>query len=174
MRHSVLIPAMMAAIVLGAAVPAAAQTLTVSTVSTLTGVLVENACYVAMGSRASAVEHAKCAITCAQKGARLALVTATGDVYMVIGAYTQSNNAKLIPMLNKAVVMTGTVGARVLDSAVPILVVKSDSRRPAGSQDGVVAVKQVRKGDFREGDVPEVAEMTIDAASVDLAPVKLQ
>jgi hypothetical protein len=151
----------MAAVVLGAAVPAAADT--------LTGVLVDHACYAMIGAKAAGSDHAKCAMTCAQKGHRLALVTPTGVVYMVIGVYTQNNNAKLIRLMNQQVVLIGTVGARVLDSAVAVVAAKSDGRRPTGSQDGVLAAKQVRKGDFREGDVAEVAETTIEAIDVQLA-----
>jgi hypothetical protein len=89
---------------------------------------------------------------------------------MVIGAWTQDNNAKLIPFMNSKVVVVGTVSGRILDSTVPVVAAKSDGRRPTGSLDGVVTKKVPRKGDYREGDVPDVTEMTIDASSVQFAP----
>jgi hypothetical protein len=51
----------------------------------------------------------KCAITCAQKGHRLAIVTAQGAVYVVTGDLAQDNNARLIPLIGKTIVITGTV-----------------------------------------------------------------
>ena len=165
MRHSVVILAVMATVGLGAAVPAAADT--------LVGVLVDNACYAALGSNATGSDHTKCAISCAQKGGRLALVTATGIVYVVTGPLAQNYNAKLIALVNQQVSVVGTVGTRILTSAVPTLSTsKDDARRPTGEQDGVVSGATVRKGDYREGDVAMVTENTIEPTSVALATIK--
>jgi hypothetical protein len=115
----------------------------------------------------------KCAMACAQKGGRLAVVTPTGIVYMVIGAYTQNNNAKLIQLMNQSVVFTGTIGTRILTSAIPTLSTSTDDgRRPTGELDGVVSGATVRKGDYRDGDVAMATENTIDAISVALATTK--
>ena len=165
MRRTVLILAVMAAVVSGAAVPAAADT--------LTGVLVDAACYAANGSRAAGSDHMKCAMACAQKGGRLAVVTPTGIVYMVIGAYTQNNNAKLIQLVNQSVVFTGTLGTRMLTSAVPTLSTSSvdDARRPTGEQDGVVSGRA--SGRVTTGTVTShVTENTVEATSVALATSK--
>jgi len=66
MRRTVLILAVMAAVFSGAAVPEAADT--------LTGTLVDNACYAAAGSKATGSDHMNCAMTCAQKGSRVTWV----------------------------------------------------------------------------------------------------
>jgi hypothetical protein len=135
----------------------------VGTTADLAGTLVDSACYLRAGKAAISGDHAKCAITCAQRGGRLALVTATGDVYMVVGAYTQSNNAGLIQLVNRPIVLTGVVGIRSPDSgAVPTLTSKTDTRHATGPQDGVITVKTVRVGDFREGDLPDAPEVTIE------------
>ena len=170
MRRFVLIPAVIAAVVLGAAVPAMA--------ADLVGTLVDGACYATKGVKvALAPEHAKCAIACAQKGHRLAIVTTTGEVYVVTGILTDGNNAKLIPLLNRQIVLTGTLGSRVLESTAPLatLTVKSDGRRPTEAVEEVVAkIIKVRKGDFREGDIADVTEMTIDAISIKVAVLGIQ
>jgi hypothetical protein len=159
MRRSVLILAVMAAVVLGAPAIAAADT--------LVGVLVDSSCFATGGLKSMLPAHAACAIACAQKGHRLALVTATG-VYRVTGALTQGNNAQLIPLvMNGLVVLTGTAGVRVVQSAVPVVAAPGDGRRPTGSLDGLINKTVVRTGDFREGDVPVpgTVEMVIDAIS---------
>jgi len=161
MRRSMLIKVVMAAIVLGAAMPRMAAA------DDITGVLVDSACYTAYAAKAMTADHLKCAITCAQRGQRLAVVTTKGDVYMVIGIYTQSNNAKLISLLNLPAVFTGTLGVRAPDSGAVTLASTTDNRRPNGTQDGVVT-KTVRKGDFQEGDLPNASELTIDLSSYKL------
>jgi hypothetical protein len=149
----------MVAVVLG--VPAMASA------DILVGVLVDSACNAKLGAAESiAADHTKCAIACAQKGHRLALITPTGIV-MVTGALTLNNNAQLIPLMNRPVVMTGTVGTLDLQSAVPVPSSPTgDGRRPTGSQAGVVTNPVVRTGDFRQGDVPGSVVMAIQAISV--------
>jgi hypothetical protein len=136
-----------------------------------TGVLVDSACYAAVGKAATGSDHANCAIACAQKGNRLALVTAKGAVYMLIGTFAQANNAKLIAMLNQTVTLTGTVSTRVPDSPLPAPVL-NDGRRPTDTQ-GAVVTTPVRKGDFREGDIPNASETTIDVTAIQLAAVQI-
>jgi len=167
MRRSTLIQVVMAAIVLCVAVPRMAAA------DDITGVLVDSACYASYGAKATSADHLKCAITCAQRGQRLAVVTAKGQVYMVTGVFTQGNSAKLIPLLNLPVVFTGTLGVRVPDSGVPTLTSTTDTRRPSGTQDSVVT-KTVRRGDFQEGDVPNASELTIELLSFKLVTIKLQ
>ena len=131
----------------------------------VTGLLIDGACYLSRGAKATA-DHTNCAIACAQKGHRLVVLTPGGTLYMVIGALAQDNNAKLISLINKAVVLTGTVGTRVMDSvdtASP-----TPDRRLVTNQIEVVE-KVVRRGDFREGDLASGSEQTIDAISARLA-----
>lgn len=171
MRRLFSIPVVMLAIVFGSA----ANNLTALPqiqLAGFTGVLVDSACYAALGKAATGSDHAKCAIACAQKGNRLALVTTKGTVYMVIGVFAQANNAKFIAMLNQTVVLTGTVGTRVPDSPLPPPVL-NDGRRPTGTQDAVVTTP-VRKGDFHEGDIPNASETTIEVTSIQLAAVQIQ
>jgi hypothetical protein len=173
MRRLVLIPVMMAAVVSGTAVPmttAAAQTLSPPTNTIdLTGTLVDVACYTAFGVKATGEDHEQCAIACAQKGGRLALLTVTGAVFMVTGVFTQNNNAKLLQLINEPVVLTGTVGTRPAPVAAPV--VASDGRRPTGTEDGVVGKGRIRQGDFRQGDIPSASETTIEVVSIKLAIV---
>ena len=165
MRQSMLIPAVMAAVVLCAGVPAAAQIVTPPV--TLVGTLVDSACYAA--SKATGAGHAQCAISCAQRGGRLALVTPLGLVFMVTGALTQDNNAKLIPLMNRSVVLTGTVSAVLIQAVLPVTPA-GDGRRPTGTEGGVVATSVIRVGDFREGDVKWGVETTIEAVTAVVKP----
>ena len=88
-----------------------------------------------------APDHLKCAIACAQKGGRLAVVTANGDDMRVDRrALTQDNNAKLIPFVNQSVVLTGTLGViqvvagALLPAPSPPPPGKVDKRRPSGDR----------------------------------------
>ena len=167
MQRSLLMRAVLAATVLSAAAPATAAA------DTIIGQLVDNGCNMTMGKTAAvlAPDHLKCAIACAQKGGRLAVVTAKGDVYAVTGALTQSDNAKLVPFVNQTVVVTGTLGViQAATAPAPPPPSKTAARRSAGTEDGVVAKTTFRTGDFREGDVPVGSELTIEAVSIDLAP----
>ena len=172
MRRLFSIPVVMMAIVFGSAADNLTALPQIPQPVAFTGILVDSACYAALGKGATGSDHAKCAIACAQKGNRLALVTANGTVYMLIGAFAQANNAKLIPMLNQTVVLTGPVATRVPDNPLPPPVL-NDGRRPTGTQDAIVTTP-VRKGDFREGDVPNASETTIEVTSIQLAAVQIQ
>jgi hypothetical protein len=200
MRRSLLIAAMMAAAVVGAApsrtiaAAGAGQIVdqTTSTISpdgltapqldttltiTLGGQLVEAACYRQRGAAATAPEHLNCATMCAQKGARLALVTPTGDMFVVTGILTQDNNAKLIPLIQRIVVLTGTVSKIQVSAAstTPILLNPTvDGRRLSGIEGGVIEKRPTKPADFREGDVMNDFQMAIDAVTATLAPGKPQ
>jgi hypothetical protein len=181
MRRSILKLLVMGAVVLGAAVPAltagarfvgdqlvsATSSTTdqlVVTTTDLTGILIDGACYLSKGAKATS-DHAACALACAQKGGRLALLTPLGGVYQVIGVLTQNNNAGLIAFVNKTVVLTGTLGTRVQDVNTLTVSTTTDSRRLNTSQTEVIEKVTFRVGDFREGDVPLGSELTIDAIS---------
>jgi hypothetical protein len=141
---------------------------------TLTGILVDGSCYTSRGKTAMGEgSHEKCAIVCAQKGHRLAVVTDKGEVYVVIGALALNNNAKLIPFVNKTVAVIGTVKTVVIQDyladTVQTVLTKIDKRRPNGTEEGVVPT--VKKGDARQGDVLTAAEIAIEATSIDLVKV---
>jgi hypothetical protein len=197
MRRSLLIAATMAALVVGAApsrtiaAAGAGQIVdqTTSTISpdgltapqldttltiTLGGQLVEAACYRQGGAAATAPEHLKCATMCAQKGARLALVTPTGDMFVVTGILTQDNNAKLIPLIQRTVVLTGTVSKIEVSAALPTPILNADGRRLDGTEGGVIEKRPTKPADFREGDVMNDFQMAIDAVTATLAPGKAQ
>ena len=180
MRRSVLILAVMGVVVLCAGrgssqslppippIPGLPPPPAVGATGTFVGMLVDSACFAIKGRAVLLPDHAPCAIACALKGNRLAVITATGTLYMVTGILAQDNNAKLIPLINKIVLVTGTVGT-IQPSPVLNPVPSGDNRRPNGTEDGVAVKRTVRKGDFREGDVPDGPEMIVDALSIDVA-----
>src|SRR5262245_28578898 len=81
----------------------------------VTGVLVDEACYLkekASGSNAQLKgEDVACAQSCAKNGNTVALVTEKGDVYqvMAMGSLAGDKNAKLVPHMTHKVVLTGDV-----------------------------------------------------------------
>ena len=141
---------------------------------TLTGIVVDSSCYTARGKTAMGEgTHEKCAIVCAQKGHRLAVVTDKGDVFVIVGVLAQNNNARLLPFINKTVAVTGTITTIVIqdylaDVVQPVLT-KIDKRRPQGTEDGVTP--PAKKGDARQGDVLTAPEIAIDATAIDLVKV---
>jgi hypothetical protein len=94
------------AIVLGSGVFAIAAP------TTVTGVLVDKACY-SKEKANTTNEHkgmgATCAQDCAKKGSQVALVTSKGEVYDVTGALAADKNAKLVPHMSHTVTLTGEV-----------------------------------------------------------------
>ena len=77
---------------------------------TLTGELVDHACYTKRGPEEGAgSEHAACAKDCAMKGMTVALVTSAGEVYMLAGGVTTDNNEALVPHMSHTVEVTGDV-----------------------------------------------------------------
>ena len=101
MRRFVL---MLAALAVVAGAPTMAAEMTV------TGELVDHACYTNRGPEDGAgAAHASCAQACAQKGQAVALVTESGDVYMLAGAVISDSNAALVPHMSHTVELTGDV-----------------------------------------------------------------
>jgi len=95
-----------AALVLGAGVFALAAP------TTVTGVLVDKACYTkdkANTTNAHKGMGDTCAQDCAKKGQQVALVTSTGDVYDVKGEVAADMNAKLVPHMSHTMALTGEV-----------------------------------------------------------------
>jgi hypothetical protein len=77
-------------------------------VETVTGKLVDQACYLKDAKNADAA-HLACMQKCAKEGLAVALVTSDGKVYTVQGALAAENNAKLVPHMSHTVSITGDV-----------------------------------------------------------------
>jgi hypothetical protein len=80
--------------------------------TTVTGVLVDKACYTKDKANTTN-EHkgmgATCAQDCAKKGNIVALVTDKGDVYDVTGDLAANKNEKLVPHMSHNMTLTGEV-----------------------------------------------------------------
>lgn len=75
---------------------------------TIKGELVDQACYMKDAKNMGAA-HKDCAVSCAQKGQTVALVTSDGKVYSVAGALAADKNAKLVAHMTHTVELTGEV-----------------------------------------------------------------
>src|SRR5262245_12616801 len=64
-------------------------------VKTLKGEIADQACY-KKDSANKGESHKDCGTSCVKKGGPVALITSTGDVYTITGAYTENKNAKLV------------------------------------------------------------------------------
>ncbi len=92
-------------------VPAAAQKAAAKE-TTLTGELVDASCYLAQGAKAGG-DHAKCAEACVRGGGPIALVTSSGDTYIVLGGEASKlTRDELAKHLGHTVKATGTVSMR--------------------------------------------------------------
>jgi hypothetical protein len=84
------------------------------------GEVVDQACYTKDKTN-KGPDHADCGLSCAKKGAPLAIVTSAGDVYQITGSYTQNKNEKLIEHFGKTIEATGEVtekdGKKMIDVA---------------------------------------------------------
>jgi hypothetical protein len=74
---------------------------------TVTGQVIDTGCYVAHGAQGA--DHAACAATCAKNGVPLAILDASGKIYMPIAADHKNQNAKLMPFIEKKVKVSGTL-----------------------------------------------------------------
>lgn len=88
--------------------------------STVTGELVDVACYTKDKVKNRGVVHHDCATLCAMKGDTLAVVTDEGVVYEIAGELTKDRNAFLAPQMTRRVVVTGNVveqnGKRIISA----------------------------------------------------------
>ena len=94
------------------AIVLAAGTFAMAAPTTVTGVLVDKACYTkdkANTTNAHKGMGDTCAQDCAKKGQQVALVTPTGDVYDVKGEVAADMNAKLVPHMSHTMALTGEV-----------------------------------------------------------------
>ena len=100
----------LALIVMALALVGSAAGIALAAEMTVTGELVDHACYTKRGAEdGSGSGHAQCAKDCAMKGMPVALVTDGGDVYMLSGGVTADNNAALVPHMSHTVEVTGDV-----------------------------------------------------------------
>lgn len=77
---------------------------------TVTGELVDHACYQGRGAAdGTGAGHASCAQTCAKKGQQVALVTEGGDVYLLAGEVVADSNSSLVPHMGHVVEVTGDI-----------------------------------------------------------------
>jgi hypothetical protein len=90
-----------------AAVPLAAD----HHAKTLKGEVVDQACYTKDKGNVGE-KHKDCGLTCAKKGSKLAFVTPDGQVYTIVGAYTEDKNAKLVDLFAMPVEATGEVAEK--------------------------------------------------------------
>ena len=76
---------------------------------TVSGELIEMACYARMGLNATGADHAACALRCAEGGSPLGILTADDEIYTITGEMTENENAKLLEFVAKNVTATGDV-----------------------------------------------------------------
>jgi len=80
----------------------------------VTGTLIDLNCYMKDKSN-TGVDHKMpqdtkdCAIACAKMGNQVALLTDSGEVYLVKGALAENNNARLYRLLGSKVAVQGSV-----------------------------------------------------------------
>jgi hypothetical protein len=77
--------------------------------TTVKGEVIDLQCHAKQGEKATGESHADCAMSCAKKGAPLAILTSDGTVYTITGDYSKDKNKKLIPFVAKQVEAKGEV-----------------------------------------------------------------
>jgi hypothetical protein len=74
---------------------------------TVTGQVIDTGCYLSHDSKGP--DHAACAAACAKNGVPLAILDASGKIYMPIAADHKNQNLKLMPFIEKKVKVSGTL-----------------------------------------------------------------
>ncbi len=74
---------------------------------TMTATVVDTGCY--FSHDGSGDKHRACATACAKNGIPLAVVDASGKLYLPLAVNHQNANTKLMPFIEKKVRITGTV-----------------------------------------------------------------
>ena len=87
-----------------------------ATPETVTGKLVDMACY-SMNKEETGNVHKRggakiCAQACAREGFDVGLLTTAGKVYVVRGGLTANHNAKLVPHMSHTVTISGEVSEK--------------------------------------------------------------
>ena len=78
---------------------------------TVKGEVVDVACALSKGDGGKGDGHAACAMSCAQRGQAVGILTADA-VYEITGDYTANKNAKLLDFVAKRVEVTGEVSEK--------------------------------------------------------------
>ncbi len=78
---------------------------------TISGELITIMCFEGHGEKGRGEGHTACAVKCAKDGYPLAVLTADGTLYKVVGSLAADHNVKLQELLTRPVVATGTVGS---------------------------------------------------------------
>src|SRR5688572_29590276 len=94
-----------------AAFVAASVPLAAGDAKTLKGEVVDQACYTKDKGNVGD-KHKDCGLTCLKKGSKLAFVTPDGQVFTIVGAYTEDKNAKLVDLFAMPVEATGEVSEK--------------------------------------------------------------
>jgi len=77
---------------------------------TIKGELVDQACY--LKDKKMGADHKDCAQSCAKRGQQVALLTADGKLYQVMGDLAADKNAKLVNHMSHTVELTGDVSEK--------------------------------------------------------------
>jgi hypothetical protein len=94
-----------------AAFVAASVPLAAGDAKTLKGEVVDQACYTKDKGNVGE-KHKDCGLTCLKKGSKLAFVTPDGQVFTIVGDYTENKNAKLADLFAMPVEATGEVSEK--------------------------------------------------------------
>ena len=187
MRRSLLISVLGAAIVMAGAARADAQPAgTVETIltadllqpgsltqtllkparMTITGRIVDYRCLVLYGADPTpGSKYSDCVFNGVPKGDRIAVVTSTGEVYFVIGTFTQAGNGKIKHYIDATLAVTGTVSQVDMAAVLaPVEAAVTDTRRNP-IRIGEVNEDTTRRGDYREGDPKQRWWFFIDATA---------
>jgi peptidylamidoglycolate lyase len=103
----------LAAALAGASFVVAAATPALAKPETVTGQLLDLACYILDKGNTGNMHKGRgytCAQACAREGFQVGLLTPEGKLYVVVGGLAADKNAKLVPHMSHTVTMTGEVG----------------------------------------------------------------
>ena len=91
---------------------------------TISGKVVDTGCY--FGEHGEGPSHVACATMCAKAGIPLAIVDASGKLYLPIGEEHHPANAKLMPFIDKKVKVSGTLVEKGGMTALAIKTVEAE------------------------------------------------
>lgn len=92
--------------------------------TTVKGEVIDVKCYTKDHTHVGA-DHADCALSCAKRGAAMAILTSDGEVYTITGDYAADNNAKLIDYVSKKVEASGAVAEKDGTKTIDVTAIKA-------------------------------------------------
>ena len=101
--------------------------------STVTGEVIDVACYVMDGKSATGEDHKACATKCITAGIPVGLLTAKGEVLLAITADHASAKDLLLPFIARRVTVTGTVKKRAGVQLIEVATVVPADAKPAAA-----------------------------------------